>query len=61
MPVEQALKAILFVTLAAAILLLPVPHEVGVERLAAAHVPLLAQEAHVLAFLEYNTQRSSIQ
>jgi len=52
MPVEKPMVAIFFITFLAGQILLPVPHEVGVERLAAAHVSLLADVAHVLIFLK---------
>ncbi len=51
-PVEESAVAEFFPAFLAGQLLLPVPHEVDVERFAAAHFSLLADEAHVLAFLK---------
>ncbi len=56
MPVEQPLIAILFATFLAGTLLLPVPHEMSVERFAASHVALLAEVAHVLALLKLHKE-----
>jgi hypothetical protein len=53
-PVEESSVAEFFPAFLAGQFLLPVPHEVGVERFSAAHFSLLADEAHVLAFLKYD-------